>query len=92
MPSNNPGNVEVSVNDNYMTIKWKAEVEKSAGDTADGYHMWSAATSHRTVMLPPNADAEGAKALIKDGTLEIIMPKRQDHDQNSRIIQVRQEN
>ena len=88
LPMNKPENVDVSVNDNYMTIRWSDKINETGGENGE-FMRSSSHVQHRTIMLPQNADPEGAEALVKDRTLEIIMPKRKDAESEGRKIPVR---
>jgi HSP20 family protein len=67
--------LEVSVSDDTLTIKGQSrrEEEKDNGD----YHRREIVSRSvsRTVSLPGPVDGDSAKAQLKDGVLEITLPK-----------------
>jgi HSP20 family protein len=87
LPANNPENMEVTVHDGFMTLKWEEEEfgtggrdqrrsRNGNGNAALSSHHYSARSSLRTVMIPDNADAGKAHAVCKNGLLEVIVPKK----------------
>jgi len=75
MPGMGKDDIEVSVSDNTVTLKGSVRREQEA-DEGD-YHrreIFSSLVS-RTVPLPCAVDGDRAKARLKDGMLEITLPK-----------------
>jgi HSP20 family protein len=75
LPGMSKDDIEVSVSDNTITLKGsiRKEEEKDEGE----YHrreIYSQVVS-RTISLPSEVDADGAKATLKDGMLEVYLPK-----------------
>jgi len=75
LPGMTKDDIEVSVSDNTVTLKGsiRKEEEKEEGE----YHrreIYSQFVS-RTVALPSEVDANGASAQLKDGMLEVTIPK-----------------
>ncbi len=75
LPGVRKEDVEVSVADNTVTIRGRVQREEKheegeyfRAETARGEFT-------RTVMLPAEVDAEGAKATFRDGILELTLPK-----------------
>jgi HSP20 family protein len=89
LPHNAPENVQVSVHDNFMTIKWSGHTEKSEQNKGLSIIRSTSQAAHRTVMIPKNADADDAEAVVENGVLEVTMPKRRDAEQEGRIIPIR---
>lgn len=75
MPGMTKDDIDVSVSDNTVTLKgaMRKEEEKEEGD----YYRREIISSYvsRTVPLPCEVDGEQAKARLKDGMLEITLPK-----------------
>jgi len=75
LPGMTKDDIELSVSDNAITVKGsiRKEEEKDEGE----YHRREiySQTVARTVALPSEVDAEGASARMKDGMLEVTLPK-----------------
>jgi HSP20 family protein len=75
MPGMAKDDIEVSVSDSSITVKgsMRKEEEQEEGD----YHRREIVSSFvsRTLPLPCDVDGERAKARLKDGMLEITLPK-----------------
>lgn len=76
LPGVKKDDLEVNIIDNRLTIKasTKHEEEKEEGE----YHRreLSSGSFVRTLMLPADVDGAKAKALFKDGMLELTLPKQ----------------
>jgi len=75
LPGMTKDDIEVSVSDNAITLK--GSLRKDAETTEGEYHrreIYSSFVS-RTVALPSEVDADGATAQLKDGMLEVKLPK-----------------
>jgi HSP20 family protein len=75
LPGVNPDDVEVSVNDDLLTIKGETKHEEKD----EGEHFLRRELSYgafgRTLPLPTNVDAEKATAEYEGGVLTITLPK-----------------
>ena len=75
MPGMSKDDIDISVSDNTVTLKgsMRKEEEKDDGD----YHRREIVSSYvsRTVPLPCDVNGDQAKAKLKDGMLEITLPK-----------------
>jgi DnaJ-class molecular chaperone len=66
--------LEVSVSDNSVTIR--AEIKREEKETGEYYyHEMSSGTFARTISLPAAVDAKLARVQLKNGILEMTMPK-----------------
>lgn len=67
--------VEIGINDDVITIKGSRKQEKEV--SGDDYYVqecyWGAFS--RSVILPVSVDANKTKAKMKDGILEVTLPK-----------------
>jgi len=74
LPGVEPGNVEVSVEGNELSIKGQRTIREAEGAT---YHRRErgAGTFSRVLRLPVEVNAEAVKATLKDGVLSIVLPK-----------------
>ncbi|HRQ60066.1 MAG TPA: Hsp20/alpha crystallin family protein [Alphaproteobacteria bacterium] len=97
LPNNNPDNMEITMHNGFMTLKWEdAEFSngrdkhrRSSTHVSDASGHYSASTtSLRTVMIPDNADPGKAHAICKNGILEVIVPKKALAGNNGRSIPI----
>ncbi len=75
MPGVAAKDVEVSVSDSTITIRGATESDETRQDGDYWRREISRGTSARTVALPGDIDAEHATARLKDGMLEVTLPK-----------------
>ncbi|MCE7886890.1 MAG: Hsp20/alpha crystallin family protein [Alphaproteobacteria bacterium PRO2] len=85
LPQDNPDNIEVAINDNVLTLRWHEDQRQDDGP----HQFFRSHDAYRTVMIPDNADPEKAEAICENGSLEVIVPKRQDAGKNARSIPIR---
>ena len=77
LPGVDKKDVEVTMSDNSVTIKATTRSEEKE-EKGDYYRCEIHRGSYaRTVALPGEVDREAAKAVFKDGVLELTMPKRE---------------
>lgn len=76
LPGVKSEDIDVSWENNLLTISGKREEEKR--EDSDNYHRVerSSGTFQRSFSLPDSADCENIKAKTKDGVLEIVIPKK----------------
>ena len=78
LPGMSKEDIEVSVSDDSLSIKGSSrkEEESEEGD----YHRREISTSYvaRTVPLPARVRGDDAKAMLRDGMLEVTIPKAED--------------
>lgn len=86
LPGMNPDDVELSVENNVITIRGERQFEKK--DETDNYHRVerSYGSFTRSFTLPQTVSAEGAQAEYKNGVLRVTLPKREET--KSRRIQI----
>ncbi len=70
LPGFDENEIDVQVNDNFLTIR--AE-KRETGDGEQSYRSY-----RRTVMLPSGINAEQAQANYRNGVLELHLPKREE--------------
>ncbi len=77
LPGVKPGDLEISVTENVLTIKGekKAENEKARVYRKE---TWEG-SFQRTVSMPMSVDADKVEASLKDGVLTLVLPKREEH-------------
>ena len=75
VPGTTKDEIEVSVDDNILTIR--AESKNSASEESDGYLLRERRTGtyHRALRLPETVNYDKAESTFKDGVLTIKLPK-----------------
>jgi HSP20 family protein len=78
IPGMSKEDIDVSVQDNLLTIKGEKKQEKEIKDKdclrTERYY----GAISRSVQLPAGVDASKVKAEYKNGILELVLPKRED--------------
>jgi HSP20 family protein len=76
LPGVKEGDLEVSLNGSMLTIRGKREEERK--EEGDNYYAIerSAGSFTRSFTLPDSADGEHVSADLKDGVLEVRLPKK----------------
>lgn len=87
IPGVDKKDLEVSVTENLLTIK--GESRKESKEEKGDYHRHEISSSSfaRSVTLPGAVDSSQAKASLKDGILEITMPKLESSKRRSISVQ-----
>ena len=67
--------INVSLNDNLLTIKGQSSTEKKEEKGDYHWHEISSSSFARSVNLPGTVDVTKTSASLKDGVLEITLPK-----------------
>ena len=75
VPGTTMDEIDVSVDDNVLTIR--AEAKSSSSEESDGYllHERRTGTYYRALRLPETVDYDNAESTFKDGVLTIRLPK-----------------
>jgi HSP20 family protein len=75
LPDIQPGDIEISVTDDTLTLK--AKTAQDTVETGEGYRRVEkrSRTFSRTVSLPCRVLTEDVKATFKNGVLQIVLPK-----------------
>lgn len=78
LPGIDPENVNISIENDILTIEGKVEKESEV-DEKDYYRKEiSSGSFHRSMILPTSVDGDKAKAEFSNGILEITMPKKEE--------------
>lgn len=77
VPGVNKKDISISLTDSTMTIRGHTEHEEENKKEDYYFHEMSYSEFLRTVSLPAGVDADKAKAKIKDGILEVTLPKNE---------------
>lgn len=86
LPGVDQSDIDITVNDNLLTIQGE---KKSSHEYKEGsvYRRESREGSfRRSLSLPASVDAEGIKASIKNGVLELVVPKPEE--KKARKVQI----
>ena len=78
MPGVSKEHLQVNVTDNALTLK--GEVREDTPTAEKHYHRreFHSGAFARTITLPTTVQAEQATAQLKDGILEVTIPKREE--------------
>lgn len=87
IPGIDKKDVNISLTDNLLTIKGQTQKEKK--DEKGDYHRHEISCSSfaRSVTLPGTVDASRSAASLKDGVLEIKMPKSESSKRRTIAVQ-----
>ena len=75
VPGFKPEEIEVSVKDNTLIISGKTEKEEKKEDESTFYSEFRSNRFFRNLTLPSEVDTEKAEASLKDGVLQLTLPK-----------------
>jgi HSP20 family protein len=80
VPGIKPDNVDITVEDNVLTLSYESKEEKEEEDKKKKYYYKEIKESSftRSVTLPQRVDSEKANADFKDGILTITLPKLEE--------------
>lgn len=83
-----PNQIEVSVEDGYLTVSGKREEKRDEKDKYYYYQEVIHGDFHRTVRLPLKVDEKDISAEYEDGVLKIVMPKSNTQETGEKKIPV----
>lgn len=83
MPGIEKDNINISMTDNLLTIKGQSSSEKKEEKGDYHRHEISHSSFARSVTLPGAVDSSKANATLKDGILEITLPKNESSKRRS---------
>jgi HSP20 family protein len=75
VPGFEPGDLDVQLSGNLLTVKAEKKEEKKGKEGDGSYAERSYRTFHRTVPLPAGTDPEKIEARYKNGLLEVHVPR-----------------
>jgi len=79
LPGLNPDNVEISIQDNVLTIKGETKAETEQKEEGKYYlHERRYGGFHRAVRLPVEVNADAAEAVFANGVLTLTLPKAEE--------------
>jgi HSP20 family protein len=78
LPGIDMEDIEISIAGNVLTLKGEKRQQKKS----EGSHLYREETNEgrfqRTLQLPLAVDADKTEAVLKNGVLEIVLPKREE--------------
>lgn len=88
LPGIEEGDIEVTVNENYLILK--GEKKESKEEKEENYVRRERyyGAYERTIALPETADTEGVKATFNNGILSIEIPKKEEAVKKSRKVEI----
>ncbi len=82
-----PDNLDISINQDMLTIKGKREKSQKIGSPEKDYFyeecFWGSFS--RQIILPGPVDSSKIEATVEDGILTIKLPKKNEEKKNKRI-------
>jgi len=87
MPGIDPKDIDISVEDDVLTIKGAFEQEEETDEQNYLRRELRYGSFQRTLRLPPTVDAENAKAEFEHGLLRLALPKKPEA--RARSIKIR---
>ncbi len=85
MPGVDKQDIKVKVEKNNLIIKAEKESEKEKKEENYYYRERSSRHYYRSIPLPAEVDAKSAKATLKNGTLEIVLKKKEGAGEEIKI-------
>lgn len=90
LPGMKQEEVEVTINDSYLTIKGEKEASKEDKDKNYLRRERYYGSYQRTIALPETVNADKAKATFKKGVLWVEIPKKAEAVKPSRKLDIKQ--
>jgi len=89
LPGLTEKDIEINLEDNILTIKGEKKEEKD--EKKKNYHLYERRYGlfNRSFTLPENVDQEKINANIKNGVLEILIPKKEIQKKTAKKIEVK---
>ena len=89
LPGMELDDIEVTINDNYLTITGKKEEEKEDKESNYVRRERSYGSYQRTISLPETVNGDKAQAHFKKGVLSIEIPKKAEAVKPSRKLDIK---
>ena len=90
LPGIDEKDVEVTLDDNVLTIKGEKKSEREEKDEKKNYHLVerSYGSFRRSIALDADVDAKNVKATFDKGVLKIVLPKTPQQQSRSTKIEI----
>lgn len=75
LPGVSKDNIDITLSDQYLTIKAHTEHEEKEAKDEYYRHEISKGEFQRTLLLPEKVNEDKARATFKDGVMELVLPK-----------------
>jgi HSP20 family protein len=77
MPGLERKDIDISIDDDVLTIRGEKKVEREEGDEKKNYHVSERGYGvfYRAIQLPPGVDPKSIQATTSNGVLKISIPK-----------------
>ena len=89
LPGMTENDIDVTLNDNVLTIRGEKKEEKEEKDTNRHLVERSYGSFQRAFQLPPGYDAEQVQAAFDKGVLKITLPKPKEEQSKVKKIEVK---
>ena len=89
LPGMDEKDIQVSLNDDVLTISGERRSEKEEKDKNYLRREFSYGSFHRAIPVPPNVQADKIKATFKNGVLKVELPIPEEVARASKKIEVR---
>jgi HSP20 family protein len=87
LPGLDKKDVEVSLNDNILLVKGQTKSEKKQEEGEYHRHEIQSSSFARSISVPSNIDASKISAALKDGVLEVTLPKTKSSSKKTIDVQ-----
>ncbi len=88
VPGIEKGDLDIKVQENVITISGDKKGEKTVEEGDYYFHERSAGSFRRQIPLPEGTESDKAKAVFKDGVLEIRIPKSEAAKEKMKSIAI----
>ena len=85
LPGMTEHDIDLSLQDNVLTIKGEKKVEDSKKDHNYHYAERSYGSFQRAITLPVTAEPDKIEATFKNGVLEVVIPKKENANTGKHI-------
>lgn len=85
VPGFRPEEIEVSIHDNVLTMTGQTETREEHDRDNVLYTDWHSNRFFRQIPLPVRVDARGVAAELKDGVLQLSLPKTADAGEETKV-------
>ena len=89
LPGVKKEDLDIDLNDNYLTVRATKTQEKTEEDKSYSKSEFSYGEFSRTVYLPQEVDADKIDAKLEHGVLKLVIPKMQNNKETVKKITVK---
>ncbi len=90
IPGVNKSDIQISIQDNYLTISSERKSEKESDNEDNTYYFSerSYGKVSRSINIPKNVISENIAAKYDNGVLKIVLPKSHENYSNTRYLHI----